>query len=174
MSAWRRPDRLPKMDSLGVVSFATHTIIGRRHDVWLDVALVHSHPRGTDAPTVAGWVVAAVRDEAPIHVVTDGACCPVLHLRQLGVQIENVGEADVWALRQRLRDALDPRTIDSIVLPPDPCLLDALAGQGDEDGRGLATILAMADTPRRSDVLDRARCDDRREFNPLSPRALWR
>lgn len=172
MSAWRRPDRLPKMDSLGVVSFATHTIIERRHGAWFDVALVHSHPRGSDAPTVAGWVVAAVRDEAPIHAVTDGASCPIPHLRQLGVQIESVGEADAWGLRQRLRDALDPRTIDNIALPPDPCLLDALTGRGDDDGRGLATILAMANTPRRSDVLDVGRGDDRREFDPWDPRFL--
>jgi len=140
---WKRPDKLPPMDSVGVDvarGGKDQTIIARRHGMWFDVPLVYAGEKTPDGPTVAGLVIAAVRDQSPIHIDVIGVgSSPYDFLNQslhqvLGV---NVSEAATGAdlsgrvmfknlrsqLWWRMREALDPKNNTGIVLPPDSRLL---------------------------------------------------
>lgn len=143
MARWRRPDRLEPMDSLGVDvarGGKDKTVIARRHGMWFDVPLEHPGSATPDGPTVAGLVIAAMRDGAPIHIDVIGVgASPYDFLRQAQQQVigVNVSESGTgtdqsgllrfFNLRSQtwwyMREALDPANNSGIALPDDPRLL---------------------------------------------------
>jgi len=140
---WTRPDKLKPMDSLGVDvarGGKDSTIIARRHDMWFDEPLVYPGSATPDGPTVAGLVVAAARDRAPIHIDVIGVgSSPYDFLNDMSQQVMgvNVAEAALGMDRSgrlrfknqrselwwRMREALDPANNTGICLPPDKRLL---------------------------------------------------
>jgi hypothetical protein len=148
MERWT--DRSPKgeMDSMGVDvarGGQDSTIIMRRHGMWLDRPLAYPGAQTPDGPAVAGLVIAALRDNSPIHIDVIGVgSSPYDFLVQANQQIEgvNVAERAVTAdgspktdksgrlrfFNQRaelwwmMREALDPTYDTGIALPPDPRL----------------------------------------------------
>jgi len=140
---WRRPDKLPPMDSIGVDvarGGRDNTIIARRHGYWFDEPLVYPGTTTPDGPTVAGLVIAAMRDQAVIHIDVVGVgSAPYDFLNHAGQQVVGVNGAEsaqgldksgrlrfknlrseLW---WRMREALDPANNTGIALPPDPRLL---------------------------------------------------
>jgi hypothetical protein len=140
---WRRPDKLPPMDSLGVDvarGGRDSTVLARRHGMWFDEPLAHAGSATPDGPTVAGLCLAAKRDDAVIHVDVIGVgSAPYDFLREAGQQVVgvNVAEAATGAdksgrlrfknlrseLVWRMREALDPANNTGIALPPSKQLL---------------------------------------------------
>jgi len=143
MARWKRPDRLPEMDSLGVDvarGGKDNTIIARRHGMWFDEALVHPGSTTPDGPKVAGLTMAAMRDRAPIHLDVIGvgaspydflndAGQPVLgiNVSEKATATDRSGRLRFFNLRSQLwwqfREALDPANNTGIALPNDPQLL---------------------------------------------------
>lgn len=143
---WKRPDRLPVMDAVGVDvarGGKDQTTIARRHGMWFDVPLVYPGTETPDGPTVAGLVVAAMRDSAPIHLDVIGVgASPYDFLKSAGQHIIGVnvsesptrmdksGRLSFRNMRSQLwwamREALDPANNTGIVLPPDARLLAEL------------------------------------------------
>jgi hypothetical protein len=144
MARWKRPDVLPEMESMGVDvarGGQDNTVIARRHrPMWFDHPLVYPGAQTPDGPMVAGLVVAAKRDDAPIHIDVIGVgASPYDFLVQARQQVTgvNVSERATGTDRsgrlrfknQRsqlcwmMREALDPATNSGICLPPDPRLL---------------------------------------------------
>jgi hypothetical protein len=140
---WKRPDKLAPMDSLGVDvarGGRDNTILARRHDMWFNEALVYPGSQTPNGPTVAGLTIAAMRDQAVIHIDVIGVgSSPYDFLNDAGQQVVgvNVAEAaqgldksgrlrfknlrsELW---WRMREALDPTNNTGIALPPDPRLL---------------------------------------------------
>lgn len=147
MARWRRPDRLPRMDSLGVDvarGGRDNTIIARRHGMWFDEPLSYAGSATPDGPTVAGLVIAAMRDGAPVHLDVIGVgASPYDFLNSarqhvLGVNVaeratamDRSGRLQFMNLRSQLwwqmREALDPSANTGIALPPDTRLRADLA-----------------------------------------------
>jgi hypothetical protein len=143
---WKRPDRLPEMDSMGVDvarGGKDTTVIARRHDNWFDEALVYDGTTTPDGPKVAGLVMASMRDGAPIHIDVIGVgSSPYDFLNSAGQPVigVNVSESPTRTdksgmlrflnLRTQLwwlfREALDPANNMGLCLPPDPELLGDL------------------------------------------------
>lgn len=139
---WRRPDKLPPMDSMGVDvarGGKDQTILAPRHDMWFDAPQVHAGKATPDGPSVAGLVMAARRDSAVVHIDVIGVgSSPYDFLLQTGIQTigVNVSEAATGMDRSgrlrfknlrsmlwwRMREALDPANNTGIALPPDPRL----------------------------------------------------
>jgi hypothetical protein len=140
---WKPKDSLPAMDSLGVDvarGGRDQTIIARRHGVWFDVPLVYPGTATPDGPAVAGLVVAAQRDRAPVHIDVIGVgSSPYDFLRQAGIQVVGVNVAEATTTTDRsgrlafrnlrsllwwqMREMLDPQNSTGIALPPDARLL---------------------------------------------------
>ena len=140
---WKKPDRLEVMDVMGVDvarGGRDRTIIARRHGAWFDEALVYEGSATPDGPTVAGLVIAAMRDRAVICVDVIGVgSSPYDFLNQAGQQVVGVnvserargldlsGRLKFKNLRSelwwRMREALDPTNNRGICLPPDKRLL---------------------------------------------------
>ena len=143
MARWTPPTKLPVMDSVGVdvaMRGADNTVIARRHGMWFDKPVVYRGDQCPDGATIAGYVVAAVRDKAVIHIDLFGVGAqPFGHLMGVGQQVIgcNVGEpargiakdgrvqfknwrSELW---WRMREALDPNANTGICLPPDKQLL---------------------------------------------------
>ena len=143
MARWKRPDKLKPMDSMGVDvarGGKDNTIIARRHDMWFDEPLAYTGTQTPDGPTIAGLVVAAQRDRAPIHIDIIGVgSSPYDFLNEMGQQVLGVNVAEsalgmdksgrlrfknqrseLW---WRMREALDPSNNTGIALPPDQRLL---------------------------------------------------
>lgn len=140
---WRRPDRLEPMDSLGVDvarGGRDSTLIARRHGMWFDEALVYPGSATPDGPKVAGLSIAAMRDQAVIHIDVIGVgSSPYDFLNEARQQVVgvNVSEAATSTdksgrlrfknqrsqLWWNMREALDPTNNTGIALPPDPRLL---------------------------------------------------
>jgi len=143
MARWKRPDKLLPMDSLGVDvarGGKDNTILARRHGMWFDEPLAYPGTATPDGPTIAGLVVSAIRDRAPIHIDVIGVgSSPYDFLNEMGQQVlgVNVAEAalgmdksgrlrfknqrsELW---WRMREALDPANNTGIALPPDQRLL---------------------------------------------------
>lgn len=140
---WKPLDRKPPMDSLGADvarGGKDNTLIARRHDNWFDEPLRYPGQETPDGPTVAGHVMSALRNRAPIHIDVVGVgASPYDFLTTNGLQVigVNVGEKArgldlhgvlsfanlrselVW----RMREALDPANNRGIALPPDRNLL---------------------------------------------------
>ena len=140
---WKKPDRLEVMDVMGVDvarGGRDKTIIARRHGAWFDEALVYEGSASPDGPTVAGLVVAAMRNQAVICIDVIGVgSSPYDFLNQMGQQVVGVnvserargldlsGRLKFKNLRSelwwRMREALDPTNNRGICLPPDKRLL---------------------------------------------------
>lgn len=137
---WVRPVRLEPMDSMGVDvarGGRDKTDIARRHGMWFDEPLSYPGKETPDGPTVAGLVIAARRDQAPIHIDVIGVgSSPYDFLVDAGQQTigVNVSESPTGTdksgrlrfanLRSqiwwRMREALDPANNTGICLPPCP------------------------------------------------------
>jgi len=211
MARWRRPDRLPAMDSVGVDvarGGRDKTDIARRHGMWFDTPLSYPGADTPDGPTVAGLVIAARRDQAPIHLDVIGVgSSPYDFLRDAGQQVigVNVAEAATGTDRSgrlrfanlrsqlwwRMREALDPANNTGACLPPDEQLKadlcaptwklkgaaiqvesreDIVKRIGGSPDRGTAYILALIDTPRRSDIEAMGATQSRRSYDPFARR----
>ena len=143
MARWKRPDKLLPMDSLGVDvarGGKDNTILARRHGMWFDEPLAYPGTQTPDGPTIAGLVVSAIRDRAPIHIDVIGVgSSPYDFLNEMGQQVLGVNVAEsalgmdksgrlrfknqrseLW---WRMREALDPANNTGIALPPDQRLL---------------------------------------------------
>jgi hypothetical protein len=143
MARWTRPDKLAPMDSLGVDvarGGKDNTIIAKRHGMWFDEPLAYPGTATPDGPTIAGLVVSALRDRAPIHIDVIGVgSSPYDFLNEMGQQVLGVNVAEsalgldksgrlrfknqrseLW---WRMREALDPANNTGIALPPDQRLL---------------------------------------------------
>lgn len=163
---WSRPDTLPPMDSIGVVTTASETAIARRHGGWFDELIAHAGHVCRDGPSVAGLAVASSRDRAPIHVVAfHEGCNPTAHLRMLGQQVVQLDVQQADALLDRLVAAAT-REHEPIALPDDPILLAALRDRQRDAVRTLAAAAALVHTPRWQDVSDAAHGEGRGDFNP--------
>ena len=140
---WKRPDVIPEMDSMGVDvarGGKDNTIIARRHGMWFDELIVYPGNVTPDGPTTAAYCIAALRDNAPIHIDIIGVgSSPYDFLNQQGQQVigVNVSEAAMGVdksgrmrfrnlrseLWWRMREALDPNANNGIAIPPDPRIL---------------------------------------------------
>ena len=140
---WKRPDKLAPMDSLGVDvarGGRDNTILARRHGMWFDEALAYPGEATPNGPKVAGLSIAALRDQAVIHIDVIGVgSSPYDFLNEANQQVVgvNVSESPTGTdksgrlrfknlrseLWWRMREALDPTSNTGIALPPDPRLL---------------------------------------------------
>lgn len=147
MERWREPEPTKKkpMDVLGAdiaMRGRDSTVLIPRHGWWFGHPIVYEGRLCIDGPTTAGFIAAAVRDEAVVHIDLFGVGAePYGHLKELGIQTIgfNVGDpargiaADghmrLFDLRTeliwRMREALEPRAAErtGIALPPDQKLL---------------------------------------------------
>lgn len=143
MERWQRKDVKPEMHSMGVdvaMGGRDKTVIARRHGFWFDEPIVYeSHecrdePRASAGGKIAGFVIAALRDRAPIHVDLFGpGAAPHGHLMRSGHQSlgVNVGDpsgatsvegslrffnkrTELW---WKMREALQPSSNTGIALP---------------------------------------------------------
>jgi hypothetical protein len=136
---WQPRHRKEPMDSMGVDvarGGRDETVIARRHGAWFDELVTHPGHASPDGPTVAAQVIAARRDNAPVHIdVVGWGASPFDFLRSNGIQTLGVNgaekslgltadgalrlvnrRAEVW---WRLREALDPMNPQPLALPPD-------------------------------------------------------
>ena len=144
MARWK--PRAPKgvQESVGVDvarGGKDNTIISPRHvGNWYDELKAYPGTQTPDGPTVAGLVIAQLRDSAPIHVDVIGVgASPVDFLREANLQVVPVNVAasatefdrsgllSFYNLRSQLwwkmREELDPAHDTGIALPPDARLL---------------------------------------------------
>lgn len=143
MDRWELPKTLDEMDSMGVdvaMGGRDQTVISRRHGMWFDQLIVYEGRECKDGPTIAGFIMAAMRDQAVIHIDLFGVGAqPYGHLMRAQQQVigVNVGEpaygmdetgrvgflnvrSQLW---WKMREALDPQANNGIALPPDRRLL---------------------------------------------------
>lgn len=136
---WREPDRRPEMDSMGVDvarGGKDQSLIARRHGQWYDRLLAYPGTETPDGPRLAGLVVAAHRDDAPIHIEINGVgASPYDFLRTarqpvFGIDVSERAHgtdrsgrltfsnrrSELW---WKFREALDPANNINPALPPD-------------------------------------------------------
>lgn len=143
MDRWEEPEVKPPMDSIGVdvaMKGRDKTIIMRRHGMWFDRPVVHPGVECVDGPTIASFILARLRDSAPIHIDLFGVGSqPYGHLMATHQQVLGVNVGDKTAgttvdgslrffnkrteLWWRMREALDPTANTGIALPKDDALL---------------------------------------------------
>jgi hypothetical protein len=161
MARWKPQNPMPEMDSVGVdvaMGGRDNTEIARRHAHWFDKPIVYEGHRCPDGPTIAGYVTAAQRDRAPIHIDLFGVGAePYGHLMRaqapvLGISMgEKTGEIAVEGRRRffnirsmlwwRMREALNPTNPLQIDLPPDRMLLaDLCAPKWEERAGGIIYV----------------------------------
>lgn len=139
MARWKPILPKPRMDSMGVDvarGGRDNTVIARRHGMWFDEALAYPGTQTPDGPTVAGLVIAAARDGAPIHLDVIGVgSSPYDFLNNANQHVLGVNVAEKAAgtdksgrlrfvnqrseLWWKFREALDPTNNTGIALPPD-------------------------------------------------------
>jgi hypothetical protein len=139
MARWKKPAQLPPMDSVGVDVAMTgddeHVII-RRHGMWLDEPIAHKGSQIPDGAASGAHVVAAMRDEAVLHIDVFGVGAMTYgFLMSLGLQAIGVSFGDLVRdardqhgrlgfvnlrsyLWWRMREMLDPLNNTGICLPP--------------------------------------------------------
>lgn len=140
---WKPRMPKPKMDSLGVDvarGGKDNSILAPRHGMWFDEMTVIPGRDTPDGPSLAGRVIAVIRNRAVIHIDVIGVgASPYDFLRQaqqhiIGVNVAEkaTGNDRSGRLRFRnqrsqlwwnLREALDPMANNGIELPPSPQLL---------------------------------------------------
>lgn len=138
MKRWKKLDPRPRMDSVGVDvarGGKDNTIIARRHGMWFDEPLAYPGTETPNGPMVAGLVIAAARDRAPIHIDVVGVGASpydfLVEARQQTIGINGAkatdakdksGMLDFANLRSyswwAMREALDPDANNGIALPP--------------------------------------------------------
>ena len=129
MQRWSARDRKGPMDSVGVDvarGGRDASVIARRHGNWFDVPLRLPGVETPDGPTVAGQVIAHIRDGAPAHVDVIGVGASVydflqqMRIQSLGVNnaakssaFDKSGKLPFYNMRAELmwkfREALDSR-----------------------------------------------------------------
>jgi hypothetical protein len=139
MARWKPRPKKPVMDSMGVdvaMGGADEHVIMRRHANWFDEPIAHKGSEIPDGAQSGSQVVAALRDNAVIHVDLLGPGAMTygflmqLQLQAIGV---NFGELVSAATDQhgrlrftnlrsylwwKMREALDPLNNNAIELPP--------------------------------------------------------
>lgn len=138
MNRWRQPEKLARMDSVGVDvarGGKDKTVIICRHGQWYAQPIAHAGSFTPDGPKCGALVMAAARDGARLHVDGIGVGAAVvdwLRERQQPVISVNVAEAATersqggtfgfFNLRSqlmwKLREDLDPANNTGICLPP--------------------------------------------------------
>lgn len=146
MDRWVRPAVLPPMDSLGcdvARGGRDQTVIARRHGMWFDEPITHQGKTTPNGATVAGLVISALRDRAPVHIDVIGVgAAPYDYLRDARQQVVgvNVSEKTQGTDRSgrlrfanvrtelwwRMREMLDPVNNSGIALPKSSELLAEL------------------------------------------------
>jgi hypothetical protein len=134
------------MDSMGVDvarGGKDQTVIAMRHGFWYDTLQCTDGTDTPNGPVVAGMVVTAKRDHAPIHIDVIGVGASpydqLVQARQqvIGVnvaskatELDRTGQLRFFNLRSQLwwqmRESLDPAYNSMVALPPDPKLLSDL------------------------------------------------
>jgi len=143
MARWQPRSPKQEMMSLGVDvarGGKDNTVLAPRHKGnWYDKPQVFPGKETPDGPSVAGQVVASLRDKAPIHIDVIGVgASPYDVLKGTGQQVLGVnvatasiahdksGMLDFFNLRSELwwkmREELDPANDTGIALPPDSAL----------------------------------------------------
>lgn len=144
---WTEPTVLPPMDVMGVDvarGGKDRTTIARRHGSWFNRTLVYAGTQTPDGPSVAGLVMAAKRDQAPIVIDAIGVGSSPLDFLRLNQQQvhafianEQSNETDRAGVMRfsnrrsaawwKFREWLDPNSNTGAALPPEPELLQELA-----------------------------------------------
>lgn len=139
MARWTALSPKPPMDSMGVDvarGGKDKTVLAKRHGMWFDKPDRYPGSDTPDGPTVAGLVIAASRDAAPIHIDVIGVgSSPYDFLNNANQQVigVNVSEKALGTdksgrlrffnqrseLAWKFREALDPTNNTGIALPPD-------------------------------------------------------
>lgn len=139
MSRWEPKDKKGPMDSMGVDvarGGRDKTIIARRHGNWYDELIVKPGELTPDGPIVAAHVIAARRDQAPVHIdIVAWGSSPYDFLVANNIQAIGVNGANASGNRDesgkfrfinmraeiywRFRESLDPASDNAIALPPD-------------------------------------------------------
>lgn len=147
MARWKKPDRLPRMDSLGVDiarGGADKTVIVARHGQWYSEFVVVPGKDTPDSATTGALVMAHARDRARLHLDAIGVGAgPVDWLLDRGqpvvavnvaVRATTTAQGGVFGfsnlrtqLMWKLREALDPMNNTGICLPDVPELRADLA-----------------------------------------------
>ncbi|HEU4458110.1 MAG TPA: terminase [Methylibium sp.] len=148
MARWRPRSPRGEMVSMGVDvarGGRDSTVIATRHTgMWFDKPHVHAGAQTPDGPVVAGLVVAARRDDSPIHIdvigvgaspfdTLNGMRLPVrgVNVSEKAVGLDQSGRLRFFNQRSellwRMREALDPTNDTGIALPPDQRLRADLA-----------------------------------------------
>jgi hypothetical protein len=142
MARWQEKSPKGEMDCIGVDvarGGQDNTIIARRHDMWFDKPLCYPGSQTPDGPSVAGLVIAAMRDNSPINIDVIGVgASPYDFLVQANQQVNGVNVSEKSGMMDRsgrlrffnkrtelwwlMREALDPMYDTGIALPPDPML----------------------------------------------------
>ncbi|CAB4165185.1 hypothetical protein UFOVP821_24 [uncultured Caudovirales phage] len=138
MARWQARDVKGEMSCVGVDvarGGRDETVIARRHGNWYDEPLGYAGKQTPDGPAVAGLVLAATRDNAPITIDVIGVgASPYDFLNERGIQVMgvNVGErsegtdlsgrlrfanlrSELW---WKFRESLDPANGLGVALPP--------------------------------------------------------
>jgi len=143
MSRWTLPAKLDEMDAVGcdvARGGKDQTIIARRHGMWFDEPLVYPGSTTPNGPKVASLCIAAVRNQAPIHIDVIGVgSSPYDFLVESNQQVIGVNVSESSAGRDksgrlsfrnlrsdlvwRMREALDPTNNTGIMLPDSSELL---------------------------------------------------
>lgn len=138
MDRWEALTIKPPMDSIGADIARggdDKTIISRRHGVWFDELIEYPGTSTPDGPTGAALIIAALRDNAPIHVDVVGWGASVYDFLTDKVQtipingaekshaMDASGQLGFYNIRAQLywgmREMLDPISNMGICLPPD-------------------------------------------------------
>jgi len=144
MARWKKPAKLKLMESIGAdIAMGgddEHVIMRRHEGLWFDEPIAHKGNAVPDGATSGGLVVAALRDQAVIHLDLFGVGAHTygflmsLNLQVIGVVFGDTTEATdrtgrlrFMNLRSmlwwRMREALDPVNNTGIALPPHRRLL---------------------------------------------------
>lgn len=140
MARWKEPDRKTEMMTVGVDvarGGRDNSVIARKHlNNWFDRPLTYPGTMTPDGPSLAGLVIAAARDQAPIHVDVIGVgASPYDFLKSAkqdvyGVNVaeasgnlDKSGRLSFFNLRSylwwKMREDLDPANNTGVALPPD-------------------------------------------------------
>lgn len=151
MERWEPLKEHVPMDSMGVDvarGGKDQTVISCRHGAWFDKLKKYPGSETPDGPTTAGYVIAARRDQAPVHIDLIGwGSSPYDFLVENGIQTVGINAAASakddygkpkitesgmsffnWRsfLWWSMREALDPANGLNIQLPPDDDLKSQL------------------------------------------------
>jgi hypothetical protein len=139
MARWQPRLNKQPMDSMGVDvarGGKDKTVIARRHGTWFDEPVRLQGQQTPDGPTVFGQIMAARRDEAPVHIdvigvgsspfdflVTNRIQAIGVDVRKASHEVSKEGQLKFANLRAeivwRMREALSPHAEEPIALPPD-------------------------------------------------------